>query len=257
MDTTDTAMMPVEKKRPLTILITRPEAQAKALCDDIRARGWDPILFPTIYIEPLSPSTSRVHCATPPHIAIFLSANAVLHSPHRWHTLHPTMKCIAIGSGTAEALYASGYHAVTVPTTQSSEGLMELDILQQAENKTIYLYSGENSRPWLAEQLSKKNHVVSVLCYRRIPATLTTEHLDILHHRPIDYSITTSMEIVSNFHRLITEAKAYGLLNTPLIVIHEKHANLAYQLGFHSIIIATNAQPISIIKALDRAEVML
>lgn len=240
-------MMPPKKKRTLTILITRPEGQATALCEYITAQGWHSVLFPTIHIEPLAiPASTRKR----PDIAIFLSANAVLHSPHHWHAEHPPIPCIAIGTGTAEALYASGYDAVTVPNTQSSEGLMELDILQQAENKTIYLYSGENSRPWLAEQLGKKNHVVPVLCYRRIPATLTTEHLHVLNQHSIDYSVTTSMEILSNFHRLITEAEAYHLLNIPLIVIHEKHRSLANQLGFKNRIIATDARPISIVDAI-------
>lgn len=242
--------MPLEKKRPLTILITRPEAQATALCHDIRARGWHAILFPTIYIEPVSASPPIAHSATPPTMAIFLSANAVLHSPHPWQAKHPPIHCIAIGTGTAEALHARGYDSVTVPSTQSSEGLMELDILQHAENKTIYLYSGENSRPWLAEQLRKKNHVVPVVCYRRIPAALTTEYLDILQHHPIDYSVTTSMEILSHFHRLITEAQAYHLLNTPLVVIHEKHRTLANQLRFKNTIVATDGQPTNIVDAI-------
>lgn len=134
----------------LQVLVTRPQAQAKPLCDAIQAAGGTPLLFPTLEIVAIEPNPRLQHAlgqldatavgaapvALPRYdIVIFVSANAVRLEICEWlHAFDPREhpKILAIGPGTAKALALQNIQVQEqdLPDAFNSEGLLKVPILQ-------------------------------------------------------------------------------------------------------------------------------
>ena len=234
-----------------TVLVTRPKQQAQPLCEHIQSLGGKAISLPTISIHPLAineQTQTRVKKKiSKDDIAIFLSANAAIYSQHFWHTMPVLPQIIAIGSATAQVLNQLSLPTGKIPRHHSSEGLIEL--LKNSRGKTIYLCSGENSRPLLRQVLSKHNTVIPITCYYRQPVELNQSIIQLLK-QPIDCLVTTSQDVLSSLHRLILAANVTTLLEKSLIVSDEKHLTLAQNLGFSHAFNANGANAEAILKAI-------
>jgi uroporphyrinogen-III synthase len=103
----------------LKALVTRPREQAQELAEELRARGFEPILEPLIAIEPLSDQpidVSGYDCV------IVTSPNGARELARR---LRGTpARLAAIGPATAAALEGAGLSADVVADVQTQEGLV-------------------------------------------------------------------------------------------------------------------------------------
>lgn len=236
-----------------TILVTRPQHQAAPLCELIRQAGGNPLVFPTIQIEPLTHEAifqNIIHHLSDYDLAIFVSANAVLPVCPlvNWPSKLPIM---AIGPGTAKALAQFGLIPAPLPEKFSSEGLMELPALKAIKNKKIILFCGENPKPLLSETLLSRGAEVTVaISYRRLCPMLKDSTRLTLLATAIDAIVTTSPESLHNLIKLLASNRAW-LLSIPLVVISQKMVQLATNLGFQApIILAENATDEAVVQAL-------
>jgi uroporphyrinogen-III synthase len=228
------------------VLITRPAHQAEPLAQLIEAEGGEAIRLPTIEIaEPQDPAAAEQALRTLPHagLAIFISPNAVVHGLARLRAgggWPPTMRFAAVGAGTAHALQAAGIREVIVPGERfNSEALLDCLPAESLRGETVLLFRGEGGREHLAASLHERGaRVEHVVCYRRsLPRHPDTTSLARLARGDIHLVVITSVEGLRNLLVLAGDTARTPLLATPLMVMSERQAQAARELGFHGVVI--------------------
>jgi uroporphyrinogen-III synthase len=201
------------------IVITRPISQAQAVADLIKQSGDEPILFPTIQIEPLDDNDALDAALRRLHVydwVIFTSANGVQLVVNRMRQIGvpPVMlnqcKVAVIGPATAAALEIYGIKIDLQPSEYIAESIYEAIAAQaQVEGKRFLLLRAETARPTLREMLHENGAAVSELpVYRTVRGTPDSVAYDELR-RGVDVITFTSSSTVHNFFDLLgTEAKS-------------------------------------------------
>lgn len=249
----------------LTILVTRPPPEGEILCQRITAINGIAIYLPTIEIIPPADMTAfneRIGRLVQYDWLIFVSKQAVYQSieaikkaekPFPAH-----VRVAAIGCGTAEVLKKQGLPVDIYPESDwRSEGLLELPDFQQLKQKKIALISGEGGRPLLAEQLTSRGALVTrIMAYRRcLPTIDLQKYIDILPK--IDIIVCTSNEIMQNL-KIVLQTRGWDLLRTtPVMVVSDRMAHFANDLGFQKIILAKNASHDAIMSTLIQEKDLL
>jgi uroporphyrinogen-III synthase len=238
------------------VLITRPGAQAENLARLVSAAGGRPIAFPTIEILPACDSdAARARLAEPWDLILFVSRNAVEYG----RALGPprgfgAAMIGAVGRATAAALQSAGLPTQLVPAAGfDSESLLALPELTNVAGKRVLIVRGEGGRPLLAETLSLRGadvHYAEV--YRRsIPAVEIGPQLP-QWRAEVGFVTATSDEVLNNLMQMVGKAGRDWLLGTPLVVISERGAGGAMQLGFRTVAVADEASDAGIVEALCR-----
>lgn len=234
-----------------TFLITRPKYQATRLIHQIEQLGGKGVLFPTIEIIslPSHPTLENaIQTLSEYDYAIFISANAATVALPQWPRNKKLPKIIAIGPSTAKAIHSYHFQTDYIPNEYSSEGIVDLPILQKIENKKIIIYCGANSRPFLKNKLIDRGaNVDESICYRReLPTYHAVDFLD----KKIDCVITTSKEILENLFHLAEKLK-FNLDSIPILIISENmHKELKKMQPNQPYILAENATNNAVIGAL-------
>lgn len=225
------------------VLVTRPAHQAERLCELIEQHNGTAIRFPVIEIVDIEDSTrlkSQIERLHEFDIAIFISPNAVsnaianLSSIKNWPK---TTKIAAVGKSSAKALDSSGLIADIFPSLHfNSEALLELEAMHDVKGKNIIIFRGEGGRELLAETLLGRGARVEYAeCYRRQkPQFNTSPIMKRWANGEINIIICTSNEGLHNLYDMVGQSGRQLLINTPLVVISERAADLAQQLGFTS-----------------------
>jgi len=242
------------------VLVTRPAHQADGLCAGIEQQGGTALRFPVLEI--LDPRDSRHLQAVAAQLddydwAVFISANAVdralgsILSVRDW----PAGTRIAvIGRSSAQALQRHGLEADLLPTQQfDSEALLALPALQQIKDRRVVIFRGDGGREHLAETLRRRGAQVDyVEAYRRgIPAADPAPLLAQWRRGAIDVVVINSAESLKNLAALIGEAGRALLRQTQLLVVSERQAPLAQQLGFEKPpLVADNATDAAVVQTL-------
>lgn len=234
----------------INVLVTRPAFQAQSLCNKIEALGGRALRLPVIEIgEPddITPALKIINHLHSVDIAIFISSNAVekAHALICAHGNWPeNIKIAAVGKHTAETLRHIGKRVDILPQHQfNSEAVLALKEMQEVKGKHIVVFRGEGGRELLAESLRQRGaHVEYAEVYRRIKP-----HTDIRAVQKagkageIHIITVTSTEGLDNLYDMIgTDGHAW-LLNTPVIVLSQRTADRAQELGFKTSIIASQA----------------
>lgn len=247
------------KKHPLqslNIVVTRPRHQSKPLCEKIIALGGHPLIIPSMQIKALDPTPSLAQLSkklTTTDFLIFTSANAVEHALKLLKELNQEQSphFIATGPGTQKALQRVGINQVILPNTYSSEGILALPILESVKDKKIYLCTGKDPRPLLSESLRKRGaNVIPILCYERLPNTLSKQDTNHLKEKPSHCVITTSFAGLQFWHQMIIQANLTALLTTPTVIVHPRYKAPAEDLGFLNLIVSKSADDDSVIHAI-------
>ncbi len=221
----------------ITVLVTRPAHQSQRLCELIETEGGRAVLLPAIEIlDPQDINAARhlLDRLDEFDIAIFISANAVsktmeLLSPcHDWP---PRLKVAAVGARTAEELERCGRPVDIRPHQQfNSEALLALDAMRDVASKRIVIFRGEGGRELLGDTLRERGAQVEYAeVYRRgKPAGDFSSVMD----AGIDAIVVTSNESLRNLWEMAGETGREWLLYIPLVVISQRTADLAGELGF-------------------------
>ena len=239
------------------VLVTRPRAQAAALCQLIAAAGGRALAFPTIEIEAAGDRESaRRLLAEPADLLFFTSRNAVYYALALFPggVLPASPRLAAVGKATAEALTAAGRAPDLVPEGRyDSESLLALPELQELGGVRALIVRGEGGRPLLGETLRARGAEVAYAeVYRRVLPEVEPAALLAGWERDVHFVTATSGEILDNLMRILGEAGRERLLATPLAVVSDRTRLDALRLGFVRVELADRADDPALVQALCR-----
>jgi uroporphyrinogen-III synthase len=223
----------------VAVLVTRPAAQARGLCQRIAAAGGEPIPWPAVDIVPLSASAAVEHALEDedaPDWAVFVSANAVRHGLSR---VPPGIPLAAIGPATAAALAAAGRTATLTAARADSEGLLADPALARVAGLHFVIVRGVGGREALAEGLRARGARVGYEeVYRRArPAARPADRralIDRWRAGGVQVYTATSVEILSNLHDMLGAEGAPLLADTPLVTASARVVKQAERRGHRS-----------------------
>ena len=246
----------------MSILVTRPLPQGEALVSRLRAMGRVAWGFPLREFTPgrelpaLGDALARLG---PDDLLFALSQHAVEFAHARlqqqglpWPT---SPRYFAIGRTTALALHTvSGQHIHYPLDREISEVLLQLPELQNSAGKRTLILRGNGGRELLGETLRERGaDVTFVECYQRCAKHYDgAEEAMRWHARGINTLVVTSGEMLQQLWSLIPLwYRENWLLRCRLLVVSERLANHARELGWQDIRIAENADNDALLRALQ------
>jgi uroporphyrinogen-III synthase len=220
----------------LSILVTRPRAQAARLAKLIEAAGGRAQLFPAIEIEdvPVPPALSRLREFD---LAIFVSPTAVAKAMPHVKAWPPQVRVAAVGAGTRRELEKFGVTQVIAPASGAdSEALLATRELGDVAGKRIAILRGDGGRALLGDTFVERGARVEYLtCYRRrVPKPPSPPW------RAGDLAAVTvsSSQGLDNLFAVLDPAM---LRATPLFVPHPRIAERARGLAVREVVLAGHA----------------
>ena len=251
----------------LSIMVTRPGQQGEELCKEIKDAGGQPILFPTIAFGP--PPDAKAFQESIKKLGdcdwvVFISPQAVVSSVpairKAWPEFPPKVKFAAVGASTAAALKKAGYNALCPSDEWGSEGLLEMEELQDIDGQRIAIVRGEGGRDLLEQIFTERGaRVMHLVAYERtLPKVDVSECQHLFRQHRVDVVVATSFEGVQNLKKLIGVPDWQFLKEVPLIVASQRIKMMAREIGFLTIWVAANASHDAIIDTLvDKRESLI
>ncbi|MBA2814382.1 uroporphyrinogen-III synthase [Candidatus Pantoea persica] len=245
----------------MTILVMRPEPAASALVTRLRALGRTAWSLPLIEFAP-GDDLARL----PQQLAtlrkgdlVFLLSQQVIHYAQpalaRHNAAWPAeVDYYAIGRSTALAFHtASGRHIDYPRAHETSEELIRLTALQRVSGKKALILRGDPGRELLADTLTARGAEVAFSqCYQ-----CCQKHYDGAiegrrwRNRNITTLVVTSGEMLQQLFSLFPAVdREEWLLGCRLIVVSERLATLASELGWQDIQVADGADNDALLRAL-------
>ncbi len=243
--------------RGKTILVTRPEHQARSLSNAIERAGGTAVSFPLIEIVPLKNQQifdNYWKQLDNYHWLVFISANAVNFAASMNGgriTLPKAIRVAAIGKATARALQQHNITVNLLPDEgYNSEALLKMPAWQDLAGQRLLIVRGVGGREKLAETLRQRNAKVDYLeVYRRImPDSDAGQVKKMLIEQELSAIVLTSGEAVNNLWDTFKHEKT--LLSIPLVVISSRIAKIASRLGFKRIKVSQGPSEQAIIESL-------
>jgi uroporphyrinogen-III synthase len=226
--------------RPLAghgIVVTRPAGQGEGLVRRLAELGADPIVFPTIVIEPAhdpAPLQQALAHLADFHFAVFVSANAVEHALDHLSQWPAGVRAVAPGPATAAALSARGVPEAILPhTTYDSEGLLALPEMGEVRGRRFVIFRGDGGREHLGDTLSARGAEVRyVTAYRRgKPTTGTAPLVEAWESGALHAITVTSSEGLDNLRDMLDAGGRERLSATPVFAPHARIVQHARELG--------------------------
>ncbi len=268
-------MTPSAGAKPLTglqVLVTRPEAQAKAWARSLEAQGARVGMAPLMALEPVTDAAAKQaikQCILDfdrYQKAIFVSQNAVAYAfdwlEDYWPQLPIRVEYYGVGERTARALET---RQVPVTAWQSdgpmnSEALLTAPELQSVADQRIVIFRGVGGRGVMAETLRERGARVDYceLYERHCPAdaaSTLSRALDNFPERPVIVALHSG-ETLDNYHQIqrqLSPAHLRRLAEASLLVPGERVAERARTLGYPRVLKAENATDPSMLAALKQA----
>ena len=248
------------ENRRLRVLVTRPAGQAAKLCRLVGSAGLEAVQLPALEIrEPEDPEAlqSLAVSLDAYDLVVFISVNAVTHgldyllAQRDWPG---QVKIATVGASSAAALQAYGLAPDLVPAHRfSSEALLALDELQDMHGKRVAILRGNGGREQLRDTLLARGAVVDyVEAYRRVCPDADPQHMHaLLQPGMLDVVTVTSNESLQNLFAMAGPEGQPRLRALPLVVVSERQASLAQELGFEQpAMVAANASDAALVEAL-------
>lgn len=241
------------------LLICRPKAQGDKLTLSLQALGVQPILFPTMVIEPIKatqasmPMRLSLQSIEQANMILVQSPNSIVYLDQTsLMALSKSQVIYAMGAGTQEALLSKNIvsHWVGARGFSSESILNHAPITTLSLGSKILLLTGEGGRAILEPALIQKGFSCErVNTYQRtIPVYTKAERAAILAELP-DAILITSVESLKNLLHIFKEDKD-KLLCLPLLVISQRIQTEAIALGWQgkiSVALSASVEDISAI----------
>jgi len=245
------ANMPLNR---LKILVTRPEQQAKNLCEMIAASGGQSIAFPVIEIVPIERQRWPEFSLAEQDMIIFVSRNAVANFINVIKQAIPEqIQLVSVGAGSAASMREHGLR-VDIQPNQSigSEGLLLMPQFDDMARKNVLIIRGKGGRELLADTLVQRGAVVRYLeVYER---ALPNPSLALCEQAlTAECIVCTSVEGVKNLTKLLQKGLK-TFLDKPMLVVSERIKVVAESLGFKHIIVTTNVSDKATLEQLIKLE---
>ena len=228
----------------VTIVVTRPAAQASRLLELARAAGAACVPYPTLQIDPIA-----LDDATCAHLksrawdwAIFTSANAV-ESALEQCSAPLAARHAAVGRATARTLEQHGIKVDACPESANSEGLLELQEFAALAGRGVLLVKGSGGRELLRDALRARGaDVLELAVYRRSVAAPTAAAAAQLHAAltsagPLVVAVT-SAEVLQSLLEHVASDDAARLRSRTLLVPGPRVAAAGARLGWTAPVVA-------------------
>ena len=241
----------------MTILVTRPEPAAAELVSRLHAQGKQAWSLPLIEFAPgndLQQLPAALATLKRGDLVFLLSQQVIHFAQHAINAWPADVDYYAIGRSTALAFHTISGLQVTYPHAhETSEELIKLATLQQMAGKHVLILRGNQGRELLAETLIARGAQVTYAeCYQRCQ-----KHYDGAiegrrwRDRNIDTLVVTSGEMLHQLYSLFPEVdREEWLLRCRLLVVSERLASLAANLGWQTIQVADGADNDALLRAL-------
>ncbi|MGC8838044.1 MAG: uroporphyrinogen-III C-methyltransferase, partial [Anaerolineae bacterium] len=229
------------------VLVTRAREQAGHLAVELALRGAEPVVLPTIAVQPLeSPEALDAALCRLREFRwiLFTSANAVRAVWERMRALGLDARAFAgvrlgaIGTATAAALLEVGLQADFVPQRHTSAAIVEE--IGDVRGARILLPRSDIAPPDLAEGLRARGaQVEAVVAYRTVPAGPPREVVERVLEEGVDIATFTSSSTVANLAALVAPRSLEEVLRGALVAcIGPVTAQAARERGLHVDLIA-------------------
>lgn len=153
----------------ITVVVTRPAAQARRFLELAQAAGATCIPYPTLQIDRIAlddETRARLHGRSWDW-AIFTSSNAVESALEQCQP-PLAMRQAAVGRATARTLEQRGIPVDARPESANSEGLLELPEFAELGGRGVLLVKGSGGRELLRDALRARGaDVLELAVYRR------------------------------------------------------------------------------------------
>ncbi|MEG1210753.1 MAG: uroporphyrinogen-III synthase [Leclercia sp.] len=246
----------------MSILVTRPSPAGDQLVSRLRALGQVAWSFPLIEFSPgreLPLLAGHLRALQTDDLLFALSQHAVefaharlQQDGERWPD---NPRYFAIGRTTALALHTESGHDVRYPLDREiSEVLLQLPELQTVAGKRALILRGNGGRELLGETLSARGaDVIFCECYQRCNKYYDgAQEAMRWQSRGVSTLVVTSGEMLQQLWSLTPQwYRDNWLLRCRLLVVSERLANLARELGWQDIRIADNADNDALLRALQ------
>jgi len=246
----------------MSILVTRPSPAGDQLVSRLRTLGQVAWSFPLIEFSPgreLPLLTSHLAALQAGDMLFALSQHAVefaharlQQEGQRWPD---APGYFAIGRTTALALHTESGKDIRYPLDREiSEVLLQLPELQNVVGKRALILRGNGGRELLGDTLRERGAEVTFCeCYQRSNKDYDgAEEAMRWQSRGVTTLVVTSGEMLQHLWSLIPQwYRENWLLRCRLLVVSERLANLARELGWQDIRIADNADNDALLRALQ------
>ncbi|MBS0849928.1 uroporphyrinogen-III synthase [Citrobacter sp. JGM124] len=246
----------------MTILVTRPSPAGEELVRRLRLTGKTAYSFPLIEFAPGKELAQlpTMLAALPPDSLVFALSQHVIHfagpllrqSGIGWPK---ELNWFAIGRTTALALHAASHLTVHYPhDKETSEVLLQLPELQNISGKQVLILRGNGGRELLGKTLQERGAKVDFCeCYQRNEINYNgMEEAWRWSEKNVSTLVVTSGEMLQQLHTLIPAwYRENWLTQCQLLVVSERLASLARDLGWQDIRVADNADNDALLRALQ------
>ena len=235
------------------VIVTRPVAQAQAMCERLSAAGFRAVAFPMLEIKALE-DRSEIESVWADlkkyALVVFVSPNAVDTFFDRHERAWPLQTAAAaVGFSGAEAIrrHLHGQNPeVIAPGAEDrmdSEALLELIDTARFSSKKALVVRGQTGRELLCDQLTARGMKVdSLVSYHRLPPVFDSKRAKLLVSllsEQNEWVLTSSesLRFLISFAERLGEDRAFvaKLQSQRLFVPHVRIAETARQLGFSRI----------------------
>ena len=231
--------------------MVRPLREQDAFLALLEQSGADVTYTPIMRIEPIVETQSienLILILDQFDKAIFISANAAELGlewvDEYWPMLPVGLELFAVGQQTGQIFSQYGYPVFCPQNQQNTEGLLELEQLQKLDGKAVVIFRGGGGRQTLGETLEQRGAKVSYCeLYNRVIESGSLE-------RARQQAKTTGCLIAHSGELLQAMADPENLL-VPLVVPSNRVAAMAQDMGYQSIVVADNALPESMYRAVE------
>ncbi|MCU6676309.1 uroporphyrinogen-III synthase [Leclercia tamurae] len=246
----------------MSILVTRPSPAGEQLVSRLRTLGQVAWSFPLIEFSPgreLPLLAGHLAALQEGDMLFALSQHAVefaharlQQDGQRWPD---APRYFAIGRTTALALHTESGKDIRYPLDREiSEVLLQLPELQTVVGKRALILRGNGGRELLGDTLRERGAEVTFCeCYQRCNKYYDgAEEAMRWQSRGVTTLVVTSGEMLQHLWSLIPQwYRENWLLRCRLLVVSERLANLARELGWQDIRIADNADNDALLRALQ------
>lgn len=240
------------------ILVCRPKEQAEKLAAIMQTQGFEPIVFPTVDIQPIDIIQKFIPLSKlsiqQANIILIQSTSALTYlEPAALDLLASSKVIYAMGAGTQEALQAKHISSCWVAEhgAASEQILSTPPISTLPANSKILLFTGEGGRSVLEPELTKKGFVCQrINTYKRAMPVYTQQQINNVLSQAPDVILVTSVDILKNL-LIIFKDNLNNIKNLPLLVISPRIQDAALELGWQGeILLAESASSEAILSRL-------
>jgi len=241
----------------MTVLVTRPGEQGKALCQQLANIGLSALHHPLINIEA---GTDLPHLIPDIHqcdVIIAVSQHAVIFSDQFLRNQRsfwsPTVRYLAVGQKTAHLLSKATGQSVNYPQVSDSEHLLKLTELQAISGKNIIILRGNGGRELINETLTQRGGRIQYKeVYRRVDIPFSARQcVESWQQAKVDSLVITSSHQLTFFMSQFDETELAWVYQLTLIVPSQRIALDAKALGFKHIVTACSATNPDLVAALQ------